>query len=531
MKDGLTDTPSQGDWLCKVLPTEGRVGVDPYLMAASAWKPLCKQLASNGMALVPVEQNLIDIVWAENGNKPSTPANPVIHLDLKYTGKSWQEKVKEVRQKMKEKKAPALVLTALDDIAWFFNLRGSDIAFNPCFFSYAAVTNEAVLLFIDDNKLTTDVNIHLGLKPNASLDENVTVTIQPYGAIKEWLTNAVETCEEGKIWLSDKANYALFNTVPERKCLNKPSPVAEMKSVKNEVEIAGMKNAHVKDAVALCEYIWWLEKEVPNGQLTEISASDYLETLRQKQEDFVSLSFETISGSGPNGAIIHYRAQPETNKPITTDQMYLVDSGAQFKDGTTDVTRTVHMGTPSNFEKECYTRVLKGHINLATCVFPNGVKGMMLDTLARVALWDAGLDYLHGTGHGVGSFLNVHEGPCGIGFRYRADEIPLKEGMILSDEPGYYEDGQFGIRIENLVVIIKANPANNFKGKGFLTMEPITLVPIQTKMIMPELLSEKEITWLNDYHLKCRDVVGKAMLDQGKKELYQWLLRETEPLG
>lgn len=526
MKDGLPDTPSQGDWLSKVLPVGGRVGVDPFLMSTEVWRPLSKLLKSNGHSLVPVTENLVDLTWDD---QPAPPNNAIIILDQSYTGITWQEKVKKIREKMVEKKAEALVVTALDEIAYLFNMRGSEIEYNPVFFAYAVITIDSVNLFIDDKKLDTKVEHHL--KINISEDAStVTVTVRPYQSVKEFVAD-LPRMVSGKIWLSEKSSFGIVNAVPKNRRFTNPSPIAAMKAVKNATEIAGMRRAHIKDAVTLCEFFSWLEKNVHFGNITEVSAAEKLEEIKQDQEDYISLSFATISSTGPDGAIIHYHPSPETDKTLSTEELYLCDSGAQYKDGTTDVTRTMHFGTPSQYEKECFTRVLKGHINLCSVIFPNGVKGHMLDTLARTALWDVGLDYLHGTGHGVGSFLNVHEGPCGISQRVSLQDVNLEEGMILSDEPGYYEDGKFGVRIENLALITKCDTKYNFRNKGYLTFEPITLVPIQLKMVDAALLTQKEIDWLNDYHTICREVVGAELQRQGKKEAYEYLLRETELIG
>ncbi|XP_064631174.1 xaa-Pro aminopeptidase 1-like isoform X2 [Lineus longissimus] len=526
MKDGLPETPSQADWLKKILPNGGRVGFDPLLVSFDVWQPLYKQLKTGGHQMALVNQNLIDLIWED---QPPPPNNGLMVLSTKYTGMSWQDKVAEMRVKMKEKDCCALVLTALDEVAYLFNLRGSDIQFNPVFLSYAIVGLENIWLFIDEDKVD-DPAVQDHLNVNNTSEGALKVTLQPYEAVKEVIAQLVAK-EKQKIWISRSSSTALFNIIPKTRRCEVQSPVAVMKAVKNETEIKCMRKAHIRDAVALCEYFLWLEKEVPKGNLTELTASDYLEELRSRQEDFVSLSFDTISSSGPHGAVIHYKVTPETDRPLSTDELYLCDSGGQYKDGTTDVTRTMHFGTPTDHQKKCFTRVLKGVIQLAAAIFPNGLKGLMLDTLARTHLWDIGLDYLHGTGHGVGAFLNVHEGPCRISPKVTASEIGLKEGMILSDEPGYYEDGSFGIRIENLVVVEKADTEHNFKNKGFLTFDTITLVPLQQKMLVPELLTEKEIDWINDYHEQCRTVVGDELKKQGKMDVYDWLIRQTQTIG
>lgn len=516
MKDGVASTPSLGDWLSKVLPVGGRVGVDPYLMSFETWTPLSKLLKSNGHSLVPVYQNLIDIVWED---KPAPPCTNLIILRTIYTGKTWMEKIETVREKMNEKKADALIVTALDEIAYLFNMRGSDITYNPVFFAYAVVRHDSVHLFIDESRLNRGVEAHLH-----------GVTVAPYDNITNFVAD-LPNVVSAKIWISDKSSFGIVNAIPKMRRLIQASPIALLKAVKNESEIQGMRNAHIKDAVTLCEFFSYLEKNVPLGNVTEVSAANKLESIKSFQDDFVSLSFATISSSGPNGAIIHYKPSLESDRLLSTNEIYLCDSGAQYLDGTTDVTRTVHFGTPSQYEKECFTRVLKGHIQLCSAVFPNGVKGHFIDCLARTALWDVGLDYLHGTGHGVGAFLNVHEGPCGIHLRTSAHEVPLQENMILSDEPGYYEDGKFGCRIENVVIVVKAETKYNFMNKGYLTFEPITLFPIQLKMIEASLLTQKEVEWLNNYHTLCREIVGVELQKQGKQDAYTYLMREAQLIG
>ncbi|XP_023236051.1 xaa-Pro aminopeptidase 1-like isoform X1 [Centruroides sculpturatus] len=523
MKDGITGTPTQGEWLAKVLPCGGRVGVDPSLISYDSWKPLATHLAHSGHKLVPIQQNLIDVIWE---NKPSYPVKVIEPLPLSFAGKSWESKVSEVREEMTQKESSILVVTALDEIAWLLNLRGSDIDYNPVFFSYVLLTMDSIYLFIDSEKCTSDVHRHL----QSTSGNRVKITMQPYNAIRDTLSTLLSQ-QTGKVWISNTSSYSLVSLVPENQRIDSPNPILLKKAIKNDTEIKCMNKAQVKDAVAVCEFFAWLEKEIAMNEVTELSAAAKLEEFRKEQENFVGLSFETISASGPNGAIIHYTPSKETNRVINIDEIYLCDSGGQYKDGTTDITRAWHFGTPSMFEKECYTRVVKGHISIASAIFPKLTKGQMLDTLARKALWDAGLDYLHGTGHGVGSYLNVHEGPMGISWKYRPDDPGLQEGMVLSNEPGYYEDGQFGIRIESLMIVKKADTKYNFKELDFLTFEIITLVPIQTKLLEPSMLTAEEFEWLDNYHQLCRDVIGKELKRQGKLQAHQWLLKETQPLG
>uniref|UniRef100_A0A6I8P7Q9 Xaa-Pro aminopeptidase 1 n=1 Tax=Ornithorhynchus anatinus TaxID=9258 RepID=A0A6I8P7Q9_ORNAN len=498
MKLGLKDTPTQEDWLVSVLPEGSKVGVDPLIIPADQWKKMSRVLRSAGHYLIPVEDNLIDKIWV---NRPVRPCKPLLPLGLNYTGVAWKDKIAELRVKMAERKVLWFVVTALDEIAWLFNLRGSDVEHNPVFFSYAVIGADTIRLFIDGDRVKApDVREHLLL--DSALTAEFQIQVLPYKSIlTELKTICANLGPKEKVWVSDKASYGLTEAIPK-----------------------------IKDAVALCELFNWLENEVPKGKVTEISAADKAEEFRRQQDDFVDLSFPTISSTGPNGAIIHYTPVPETNRTLSVNEVYLIDSGAQYKDGTTDVTRTMHFGTPTTYEKECFTYVLKGHIAVSAAIFPNGTKGHLLDSFARSALWDSGLDYLHGTGHGVGAFLNVHEGPCGISYKTFSDE-PLEAGMIVTDEPGYYEDGSFGIRIENVVLVVPTKTKYNFNSRGSLTFEPLTLVPMQTKMIDVDSLTQKECDWVNDYHKTCREVIGKELQKQGRQEALQWLIRETSPIS
>lgn len=335
---------------------------------------------------------------------------------------------------------------------------------------------------------------------------------------------------DGKVWISLGSSQSLTELIPKQKRHQDITPINVMKAIKNDVEVQGMKNCHVRDGVALVQYFAWLENEVLNKRsVTEISGADKLEEFRSKNEHFMGLSFDTINGSGPNGSIIHYKAKNETNREITDREMYLCDSGAQYLDGTTDVTRTWHFGTPTDYERECFTRVFKGQWQMGTLVFPNKIKGRQLDSLARKFLWDYGLDYGHGTGHGIGSFLNVHEGPMGIGIREMPDDPGLRENMFLSNEPGYYEDGKFGIRIEDIVQVVKANVPKDFNGRGALTFHTVTICPIQTKLIKVELLTDEERRGLNAYHKRVFDTLAPLVSPSDSITL-NWLKKETNPI-
>ncbi|XP_045110270.1 xaa-Pro aminopeptidase 1-like [Portunus trituberculatus] len=480
MKQGLPKTPSEAKWLNKTLDVGSVIGVDPYLLEADVWRDLSRELQGGGHSIIAVPENLIDLIWTD---RPTRPAECVVPLEEKYTGCSIEDKLKNVRQELDEENAFMIIITALDEVAWTEQICCTVI-------SLVALAVQAIVLKC-----------------------------------------AMMALQFGKIWICNHSSQAITQLVPKDRRLTKLSPVAIMKAIKNPTEIKGMESCHLRDAAALCRYFAWLEKEAARGTQTEISGADQLQKFREELDDFVGLSFSTISSVGPNAAIVHYKPSLETDARITTKDVYLCDSGGQYRDGTTDVTRTLHFGTPSKFLQDCYTRVLKGVISVATCIFPTKTKGNCLDSFARKALWDVGLDYGHGTGHGIGMYLNVHEGPMGVSWRSFPDDPGLQEGMFLSDEPGYYEDGKFGVRIENIVRIVKADTEHNFRDRGFLTFKTVTMVPIQTKLIDPALLTKKEVEWLNAYHAECREKVGELLLQQGHKEAYNWLLKETEPIG
>jgi Xaa-Pro aminopeptidase len=382
------------------------------------------------------------------------------------------------------------------------------------------------MLFIDPTRITDSIRSHFS-------NNNVQVTVKKYDEVHSTLEKLAKEID-GKVWISLSSSFALTDLVPKHKRYQEITPIQVMKAIKNDVEAKGMQDCHVRDGVALVRYFSWLENELLQRKtVTEISGADKLEEIRSRGENFKGLSFDTINGSGPNGSIIHYKASEESNRNITLHEMYLCDSGAQYLDGTTDVTRTWHFGTPTDYEKECFTRVFKGQYQMGTLVFPNKTKGRSLDSLARQFLWQYGLDYGHGTGHGVGSYLNVHEGPMGIGTRDYPDDPGLQVNMILSNEPGYYEDGKFGIRIEDLVQVVKAkNVTKDFSGRGALTFHTLTLCPIHRKLIKVELLTEDERNGLNAYHKRVFDTISPLLNenDDDDKIALKWLEKETKAI-
>uniref|UniRef100_A0A0K8TT40 Putative xaa-pro aminopeptidase n=1 Tax=Tabanus bromius TaxID=304241 RepID=A0A0K8TT40_TABBR len=520
MKDGLPSTPTIGNWLSRNLAKGSKVGVDPKLVSYRIWKPIEDELITNECELIPIDENLIDLVWDD---QPPRTNKPIIALDFSVVGKTIGEKVEDIRFEMKEKKVEALVVSALDEIAWLLNMRGSDIDYNPVFFAYLIITMQDVLLFVDSQKLPIIFEDH-------QHKNHITITVRPYEDVKKGLEKIIQNATN-KIWIAQSSSYFLTNLIPRKMRHQEITPIAVMKAIKNSVEATGMINCHIRDGVALCQYFAWLERALQNGEyIDEISGATKLEEFRKQREKFMGISFTTISSAGPNASIIHYHPTEETKRQITDKQIYLCDSGAQYIDGTTDVTRTLHFGTPTDFEKEAYTRVLKGQLTLAATIFPKKVKGQVLDTLARKALWDVGLDYGHGTGHGIGHFLNVHEGPMGVGIRLMPDDPGLQENMFISNEPGYYQEGQFGIRIEDIVQIVPANPPNDFAGRGALTFKTITYCPKQTKLIKKELLTEAEVKMLNDYHREVNSILTPILAEENDLLTLEWLERETKAI-
>ncbi|KAI9014754.1 putative Xaa-Pro aminopeptidase P [Gaertneriomyces semiglobifer] len=517
MKSGLPEVPSKEEWLVKVLPPSSKVGLDPKLITVAAARQLAEALSKEGHSLESIHENLIDQVWGDA--QPAQPNNTVMVHPVEYAGKSHVEKIAALREEIEKKKAWGFVVTLLDEIAWLFNLRGSDIAYNPVFFAYALVTKEDVILYVDDVKVTEEAKAHLGSS----------VQIRPYNEIFENL-RAMSAQKQGqKLWIDSRCSLALQDALGGAKnVVEARSPVQTAKAIKNATELEGFRQCHIRDAAALCEFFAWLEKELVENKavISEVEAADKLEGFRQKQKDFIGLSFDTISGSGPNGAIIHYKPEPETCAKIDVNAMYLCDSGAQYRDGTTDVTRTLHFGSPTADEIEAFTRVLKGHIQIDMAVFPKGTTGYILDVLSRMSLWKAGLDFRHGTGHGVGSFLNVHEGPQGIGQRIAYNDIPLEAGMTVTNEPGYYHDGHFGIRIENVLLTREVSTKHRFGDRPYFGFECVTVVPIQTKLVDVKLLTPEEREWLNSYHKFCWEKVS-PLLTEGS-DAYEWLKRETK---
>ncbi|KAK5708816.1 hypothetical protein LTR17_020359 [Elasticomyces elasticus] len=532
LKQGLQDVPTWQEWAVEqAAPGDDKpgltVGVDPTTITAPEGRKLGEKIKKKGgKELVAVSDNMVDWVWSKQ--KPARPNEPAKVLGQEYAGKRYQDKIEELRKELDKKKAAGFVVSMLDEIAWLFNLRGNDIPYNPVFFSYAVVTPTTVTLYIDESKLGENAKAHL-----------MGVTIRPYNEIFSDIAAMVkeQTAANGskdaastpkrKYLISTKASWALSRALGgEENVEEVRSLIGDAKAIKNSTELEGMRQCHIRDGAALIEYFAWLEDQLiaKEATLDEVEGADKLESIRSKHDHFVGLSFDTISSTGPNAAVIHYKPEPGNCSTIDPKQIYLCDSGAQYFDGTTDTTRTLHFGEPTEMERESYTLVLKGHIALDLAVFPKGTSGFALDTLARQHLWAHGLEYRHGTGHGVGSYLNVHEGPIGIGTRIQYSEVPLSVGNVISNEPGYYEDGKFGIRIENIIMVKEVETKHKFGEKPYLGFEHVTMVPMCRKLIDLEMLTAVEKEWLNSYH---QQVLEKTKSFFAEDELSRtWLERE-----
>ncbi|RYM07734.1 aminopeptidase P family protein [Sphingobium cupriresistens] len=497
-------------WLKDHAGQGARIGYDPWLHTRAWVSQVTQALAEKGAELVAVDTNPVDAIWPDRPAR--SDAKLVVHDD-RFAGQSAAEKRAAMADWLVSKKADAVVLSALDSIAWTFNIRGKDVERTPVALAYAIVHADATAdLYVAPEKMDDAVVQHLGNAVRVRDGANFAAALHDFA---------------GKTVIADpeRAVAAIFTGLDQggASVLSLRDPAVLAKAIKNATEIAGHRAAQARDGAALSRFLHWVAVEAPKGGLTELSASDRLEAFRKDTGLLEDLSFDTISGAGPNGAVVHYRAEEKTNRPIETGSLYLVDSGGQYRDGTTDVTRTLAIGTPTQEMRHRFTLVLKGHIALARAVFPNGTRGGQLDALARQYLWAEGLDYAHGTGHGVGSFLSVHEGPQRIATFGGGDE-PLQAGMILSNEPGYYKTGEYGIRIENLVLVEeRAVPGAE---KDMLGFETLTFAPIDRALIATDLLSGEERAWVDAYHAAVLDLVGPQL----EGDALAWLKAACAPL-
>lgn len=503
-KEMLPDTPTLTEYLCRNLQPGEKVGINGNTFSISQVELLRTELQKCNLELV-ITNDLINEIWKD---RPGIPDALAFIYDLKYAGKSYQEKIEAIRYELRKKGVEGLFLSALDEIAWTLNLRGSDVHCNPVIVSYLLITQNNVTFFISPEKITEEVAEYL---------QTQQVNVQPYDEVENYL----KKLNIRNLSLNpNKTNYAIYSALnPSCKMIREESPVALLKAIRNEQEIAGIHAAMQRDGVALARFLMWLEKAVATGQETELSVDKKLHECRAAQKLYMGESFDTIAGYKEHGAIVHYSATPETNATLHPEGFLLLDSGAQYLDGTTDITRTIALGKLTEEEKTDYTLILKGHIALAMAKFPAGTRGAQLDVLARMPIWLHKMNFLHGTGHGVGHFLSVHEGPQSI--RMNENPTTLQPGMVISNEPGVYKGGSHGIRTENLLLVRKA-------GEGmfgeYLEFETITLCPICKKGIIKEMLTTEEKEWLNTYH---RHVYDKLSPDLLNEEERKWLEEAT----
>ena len=509
MKLKIEGTPTISEWLGSELRevSSAQVGVDGMCNSAANVEVLVSDLRREGGITVRTNLDPLDIVWTD---RPQIPASKVEIQPGELAGESVASKLTRVRKALRDLHADGMLMSALDDVAWTLNLRGTDVHCTPVFVSYLLISTTSATLYINKEKLTPEVEAHL---------ESQGVKMAGYDDVRKGIK---EYAEYNILLDPNETNYTLSRLVDVQEVIRHKSPIPAMKAIKNEVEIRGYRSAMLKDGIALVKFLRWLKPAVEAGGQTEISIDKKLTSLRAEQPLFRDISFDTIAGYGAHGAIVHYEATPETDIPLEPHGLLLLDSGAQYQDGTTDITRTIALGPVSDYEKHIYTLVLKGHIQLEICKFPSGASGTQMDILAREAMWREGLNYLHGTGHGVGSYLSVHEGPHQ--FRLEWMPAPFLENMTVTDEPGIYLAGQFGVRIENTLLI--SHYKDTEFGK-FLQFESLTLCPIDTTPVVKEELLPEEVAWLNEYHQHVYDMLAPHLDDEGDKE---WLRKATMPI-
>ncbi|KAJ8015127.1 hypothetical protein DPEC_G00022930 [Dallia pectoralis] len=524
-------------WLIQEVTDPDGIAFDPFLLSIGTYESYRYNLSPANMVLKSLPDNMVDKIWIDRPPVPSdkliclpdrivdslsSKISPFCHLRRHLVERSWRIKVEQIRSQMRDNpyKPTAVLLSALDETAWLFNMRGNDIPYNPFFYSYTLLTLDEIWLFVHIDRVTEEMKVYL----NAGCNQTDCVQLIEYNQVRTMLKDYL-TRPGVKVWIgTEYTNYALYELIisEEKSLTSDYSPVLTSKAVKDETEQRILRDAHVRDAVAVIQLLMWLERVVPEGKETEMTAAQFVNECRRKQNDSRGPSFETISASGPNAALAHYSPSNETSRKLTVTEMYLVDSGGQYLDGTTDITRTVHWGTPTDMQKEAFTRVLMGNIEISRTIFPSGTRGVYMEMLGRRALWEVGLNYGHGTGHGVGNYFGVHEWPVG----FQSNNIPFREGMFTSIEPGYYKENDFGIRIEDVVVTV---PAHNKYGNNYLTFETVSLVPYDKKLIDTSLMSPEQLQWLDTYYLTIRKLLGPELDRQGLTEEKEWMLKHTEP--
>lgn len=501
----LPETPSIPQFLLAELGEGDTVGLNGLTYSLADAQSLELALKKKGVAL-NTDLSLIDPIWKD---RPAVPEAQIFEMPVELSGKSSEDKLIEINQMLHKAGADCTVLSALDEVAWAANIRGTDVSYNPVAISYAYVSDKENVLFINPKKVPAEIAEHLKKEGWVLAD---------YGKLFDYLQRLPENI---RVFLDrSKTNMAIYNALPKgAEIIDGISPANHLKSIKNETEIKGFRNAVLKDGIALTKFYFWLEKQMAAGEkVTELSASHKLTELRSEQPLYVMDSFASISSYGPHGAVVHYSPTPETDTELKPDNLYLLDSGAQYLDGTTDITRTIALCEPTEQMKKDFTRALKGTIGIAKCKFPAGIRGCLIDAFARKALWDAGINYLHGTCHGIGHCLNVHEGPQSI--RMEENPVILEPGMVMSDEPAMYRAGEYGIRTENMVLIRKDSET---EFGTFLGFETLTLCYIDTRLVIPSMLSVREHAWLNKYHQQVYETLSPHLTEEEK----EWLKEKT----
>ena len=501
----LPETPSIPQFLLAELGEGDTVGLNGLTYSLADAQSLELALKKKGVAL-NTDLSLIDPIWKD---RPAVPEAQIFEMPVELSGKSSEDKLIEINQMLHKAGADCTVLSALDEVAWTANIRGTDVSYNPVAISYAYVSDKENVLFINPKKVPAEIAEHLKKEGWVLAD---------YGKLFDYLQRLPENI---RVFLDrSKTNMAIYNALPKgAEIIDGISPANHLKSIKNETEIKGFRNAVLKDGIALTKFYFWLEKQMAAGEkVTELSASHKLTELRSEQPLYVMDSFASISSYGPHGAVVHYSPTPETDTELKPDNLYLLDSGAQYLDGTTDITRTIALCEPTEQMKKDFTRALKGTIGIAKCKFPAGIRGCLVDAFARKALWDAGINYLHGTCHGIGHCLNVHEGPQSI--RMEENPVILEPGMVMSDEPAMYRAGEYGIRTENMVLIRKDSET---EFGTFLGFETLTLCYIDTRLVIPSMLSVREHAWLNKYHQQVYETLSPHLTEEEK----EWLKEKT----
>ncbi|KAF7992374.1 hypothetical protein HCN44_001699 [Aphidius gifuensis] len=537
MKHGQNNVPSMTEWLQHEFKnnTKTRIGADPTLIPAHTWQIWEKDLAKSSIQLVAVPTNLIDLIWRVN--RPKNNTYSAYPLDIKFSGKPWQEKVRQLRLQMELIKTDAIVITALDEIAWLLNIRGWDLPNTPVLKSYVIITQGSIYLYTERHKIPRSVDLHL--KTDGCFHADC-IRLHNYTDI--WKDLSTMSQSWTSVWLPSPCGYAqgvsrrIYTSVSKEKRLSKPSPIIKLRAVKNDIEIEGMRRSHLRDAVAMCDFLAYMEKQI--GYNTEgwdeMQVARVANEFRLEMEFNQGISFPTISGYGPHGALPHYEANKRTSLTIQFNSTLVVDSGGQYFDGTTDVTRTLHFGNPTQEQKEAYTRVLIGQIQLASLVFPTDITTSNLDVLAREPLWSIGNDYMHGTGHGIGHFSSVHESPINIAYQEHSvstSDCPsyLEPGNFLSNEPGFYKAGEFGVRLENIIEVIEANEHTNGR-RRYLKFRDATLVPYEPKLIDTSMLSPNHRRWLNDYNQRIRNELGPELKRRLRMPAFEWMMNKTRTI-